>query len=31
MQNSLFPAYNGDEDPQEAAEQVDDFLEGTIE
>lgn len=31
MQNALFPAYNGDEDPRAAAEDVGDFLEGTVE
>ena len=30
MQNALFPAYNGDEDPKAAAEKVGDFLDGTV-
>jgi multiple sugar transport system substrate-binding protein len=31
MQRALFPAYNGDADPQQAAQQVRDFLDGTVE
>jgi multiple sugar transport system substrate-binding protein len=30
MQRALFPAYNGDADPQQAAQQVRDFLDGTV-
>jgi multiple sugar transport system substrate-binding protein len=31
MQRALFPAYNGNAEPQEAAQQVRDFLDGTVE
>jgi multiple sugar transport system substrate-binding protein len=31
MQNALFPAYNGDGDPQEASQTVHDFLETTVD
>jgi multiple sugar transport system substrate-binding protein len=31
MQRALFPAYNGDADPQQASEQVLSFLESTVE
>lgn len=30
MQTALFPAYNGDKDPQEAAQSVREFLESTV-
>jgi multiple sugar transport system substrate-binding protein len=31
MQRALFPAYNGDADPQQASQTVNDFLETTVE
>jgi multiple sugar transport system substrate-binding protein len=31
MQRALFPAYNGDADPQQASQTVNDFLETTVD